>query len=148
MLDKTLKVLLPITLIITIIQTVNPLPFLNFLNPFSMVLTSILVYSIGWVISGLVYSNRSTNYSLARHIGLAAIFHCAYSCDDFRTLVFYPYIVGKSFVFRFLSDHRIRFSHLFVFNRLRISTYVLHRFYGRVWGAHICTMASFYNFFY
>ncbi len=102
MLDKILKALLPITLIITIIQTINPSGFLSFLNPASMVVTSILVYSIGWVVSGFVYSQRESNYSLARHIGLASLFAIPVVAVIFVPSFLYPYIVGKAFVFRFL----------------------------------------------
>ena len=74
MLDKTLKALLPITLIITIVQTFSPNGIFSFLNSVSMIITCITVYSLGWIFSSFVYNSKSEGYSTARHIGLASIF--------------------------------------------------------------------------
>lgn len=103
MLDKTLKALLPITLIISIVQMLVPNSFLSFLDSFSMIITCILVYSIGWLISSFVYNKRLQDYSLARHIGLAALFAMPIVAVIFVPSFLYPYIVGKGFTFRFLA---------------------------------------------
>lgn len=103
MLDKILKVLLPISLIIIIIQTISPSGSLSFLNPVGMLITSVFFYSLGWLISSFVYSKNDSNYSLARHIGLAAIITIPFVAMIFVPSFLYPYIVGKAFVFRFLA---------------------------------------------
>lgn len=102
MLDKIIKGSLPVALIITIASTVWPNGPLSILNQFSMIVSSVLVYSIGWWISGFVYK-KDAEYSLARHIGLAALFAVPILAIVFAPSFLYPYIVGKGFIFRFLS---------------------------------------------
>jgi len=103
MLDKILKGALPVTAIISIVQTFFPSGVFSFLNSFSMVMTCVLVYSIGWLISSFVYNSRYEDYSLARHIGLASLFSVPIVAIIFVPSFLYPYIVGKGFVFRFLA---------------------------------------------
>lgn len=98
-----MKALLPITLIITIWQTLFPMGIFSFTNSISMIITSVLVYSIGWVLSGQVYRQNSANYSLARHVGLASLFSVPIVAIIFVPSFLYPYIVGKAFTFRFLA---------------------------------------------
>ena len=102
MLDKTFKWLLPITIIITIIQTLYPNGIFSFLNPLSMVVTSLLFYSIGWWVSAGIYKTNESEYSLTRHVGLAALFAMPTVAMVFAPSFLFPYIVGKAFVFRFL----------------------------------------------
>ncbi len=101
MLDKTLKWLLPITIIITIAQTLYPNGLFSFLNPFSMIITSLMFYSIGWVASGSVYNETNQDYSIVRRVGLATVFTMPMIAIVFSPSFLYPYIVGKAFVFRF-----------------------------------------------
>ena len=102
MLDKTLRWLLPITIIITVVQTLYPDGILSFLNPVSMIITSLMFYSIGWLVSGNLYRKApETEYSLARHVGMAAVFTLPMVAIVFSPSFLYPYIVGKAFVFRF-----------------------------------------------
>lgn len=103
MLDKILKATMPITLIITIIQTFNPGGFLSVLDPASMVVTSLLVFSTGWIISSFVYNEKEKEYSLGRHIGLAVLLSIPFVAILFVPSFLYPYIVGKAFAFRFLA---------------------------------------------
>jgi O-antigen ligase/tetratricopeptide (TPR) repeat protein len=102
MLNKILTAMLPVTLLIIIVQTVSPSGILSFLNPLSMVITSLCVYSIGWVVSSFLYNKNVSNYSLVRHIGIAAIFALPIVAVLFVPSFLYPYIVGKAFTFRFL----------------------------------------------
>lgn len=102
MLDKIMKAVLPITLIINVVQMIAPTGIFSFLDSFSMVITALFVYSIGWVVASFVYSKNQNNYSLARQIGLSAIFAIPVVAIIFVPSFLYPYIVGKAFVFRFL----------------------------------------------
>ncbi len=102
MVDKILKGAFPVTLIITLVQVVSP-GALSFLNPLGMVINSVLIYSIGWLVSSFVYNKRSEDYSLARHIGLASLFAIPIVAMIFVPTFLYPYIVGKAFTFRFLA---------------------------------------------
>jgi O-antigen ligase/tetratricopeptide (TPR) repeat protein len=68
-----------------------------------MIITSLLVFSIGWLVTSSVYNERLNNYNVARHIGLAAIISVPLLAIIFVPSFLYPYIVGKAFVFRFLA---------------------------------------------
>jgi tetratricopeptide (TPR) repeat protein len=102
MLDKTFKILLPLSVVINLVQTFIPGVF-DILNPVSMVVTSLMVYSLGWLLSGFIYRTTDSNYQVGRHIGLAAIFAIPLVALLFVPSFLYPYIVGKAFVFRFLA---------------------------------------------
>lgn len=103
MLNKILYGALPVSLIVTLIQTFSPNGFLSFLNSFTMLVTCVLVYSIGWVLSSFVYNSKTQDYSMPRHIGLASLFAVPIVAIIFVPSFLYPYIVGKGFVFRFLA---------------------------------------------
>jgi O-antigen ligase/tetratricopeptide (TPR) repeat protein len=103
MLDKILKISLPVTVIIIIVQAFKPDGIFSILNSWGMVLICITVYSIGWLISSFVYNRSDSEYSLARHIGLAAVVAVPIVAIVFTPSYLYPYIVGKAFVFRFLA---------------------------------------------
>lgn len=61
-----------------------------------------MFYSIGWLVSGNLYRREpETEYSLTRHIGMAAVFTLPMIAIVFSPSFLYPYIVGKAFVFRF-----------------------------------------------
>jgi O-antigen ligase len=102
MLDKTMKGFLIGTFIISLIQTISGGSMFSFLTPYNMIITSIFVYSIGWVIAGLFYNKNAQDYSQARHVAMASIFAVPVVAIIFVPTFLYPYIVGKAFVFRFL----------------------------------------------
>lgn len=103
MLDKILKGLLPVTIIISVVQTISPFGVLSFLDQYSMIVTSLMVYSLGWVVTSFVFRKNDSNYSLGRHIGLAAVMSVPIVAIIFVPSFLYPYIVGKAFTFRFLA---------------------------------------------
>ena len=103
MLNKILYVLFPVTLIINAITAVVPNTFLSVFDSFSMIFTSLMVFSLGWIVTSFVYSDRLSNYNVARHIGLACIVSVPLVAVIFVPSFLYPYIVGKVFTFRFLA---------------------------------------------
>jgi hypothetical protein len=103
MLDKTMKGVLAGTFIISLAQTIGGGGgIFSFLTPFNMIITSLFVYSMGWVIAGLFYNKNGQDYSQARHVAMASIFAVPVVAVIFVPTFLYPYIVGKAFVFRFL----------------------------------------------
>lgn len=103
MLNKILYGAFPISLLIVLYQALVPSNMLSFLDPYSMILNCIVVYSLGWILSSFVYKQTDQDYSLPRHIGIAALFAIPVVAIIFVPSYLYPYIVGKGFIFRFLA---------------------------------------------
>jgi hypothetical protein len=68
-----------------------------------MIITCLLIYSIGWWLSSFVYREGQSDYLVSRHVGLAALFAIPIVAIIFVPSFLYPYIVGKAFTFRFLA---------------------------------------------
>ncbi len=106
MLNNILKVSLPATLVIILVQTFTPNGIFSSLNSLGIILTCIFSFSLGWVILRKVYYEnlgKNSDYSLARNIALAAIVAIPIVAIVFTPSYLYPYIVGKAFVFRFMA---------------------------------------------
>lgn len=104
MTNNIFKALLPITLMITLATTFSP-GSLSFLDSYSMITTSLLVLSIGWVLTLGVYikEDGAKPEIVARRMLLAVTFSLPILAMLFSPSFLYPYIVGKAFVFRFLA---------------------------------------------
>ena len=100
MTNNIFKVLLPLTLLVTLVTTFSP-GTLSFLDSFSMVITSLLVLSIGWFLTWGVYEQKDE--IVARRMLLAVTFALPILAMVFSPSFLYPYIVGKAFIFRFLA---------------------------------------------
>ncbi len=104
MTNNIFKALLPITLLVTLVTTFSP-GTLSSLDSYSMIITSLLVLSIGWFLTLGVYKNEENGKDeiVARRMLLAVTFSLPLLAMIFSPSFLYPYIVGKAFVFRFLA---------------------------------------------
>ena len=105
MTNNIFKVLLPVTLLITVLSTLAPNNIFSFLDSSSMLITSLLVLSIGWYLTLNIYKKEEGNKEdiVARRMLLAVTFALPILAMIFSPSFLYPYIVGKAFVFRFLA---------------------------------------------
>ena len=106
MIDKIIKYSLPVSVIVLLVQTFSGGQTLQFLNPFGMLILGMCAYSIGWWCVDFLYSENlvpEKDFSFSRKVALAAIFAVPIVAIVFTPSYLYPYIVGKGFVFRFLS---------------------------------------------